>query len=37
MSDSRRRYYAVKDKLRQVLPELWAECESRIQVLTVIP
>ena len=28
MSDSRRRYYAVKTKLGQLLPELWAEWEQ---------
>lgn len=36
MSDSRRRYYAVKDKLRQLLPELWAECESRMINLSLM-
>ena len=30
MSDSRRRYNAIKKKLRQLLPEPWAECESRM-------
>ena len=36
MSDSRRRYYAVKSKLRQLLPEQWAECESRMINLSLI-
>ncbi|MDH3676466.1 MAG: transposase [Anaerolineae bacterium] len=36
MSDSRRRYYAVKTKLRQLLPELWAECESRMTNLSLM-
>lgn len=36
MSDSRRRYCAVKDKLRQQLPELWAECESRMINLSLM-
>ena len=36
MSDSRRRYYAVKNKLRQLLPELWDECESRMINLSLM-
>lgn len=36
MSDSRRRYYAVKRKLRQLLPQMWAECESRMVNLSLI-
>ena len=36
MSDSRRRYYAVKAKLRQLLPELWLECESRMTNLSLM-
>ena len=36
MSDSRRRYYAVKSKLRQLLPELWTECESRMINLSLL-
>src|SRR5262245_44352445 len=30
MSDSRRRYDAVKNKLRQLLPEQWDEDETRM-------
>ena len=36
MSDSRRRYCAVKDKLRQQLPEQWTECESRMINLSLM-
>jgi hypothetical protein len=36
MSDSRRRYYAVKRKLRQLLPQMWDECESRMINLSLI-
>ena len=36
MSDSRRRYYAVKAKLGQLLPEQWAECESRMINLSLM-
>lgn len=36
MSDSRRRYNAVKKKLRQLLPEQWAECESRMINLSLM-
>ena len=36
MSDSRRRYNAVSKKLRQLLPELWAECESRMVNLSLL-
>jgi hypothetical protein len=36
MSDSRRRYYAVKEKLRQLLPQMWDECESRMINLSLI-
>lgn len=36
MSDSHRRYCAVKDKLRQLLPEAWAECQSRMINLSLL-
>jgi hypothetical protein len=36
VSDSRRRYCAVKDKLRQQLPGQWAECESRMINLSLM-
>lgn len=36
MSDSRRRYDAVKAKLRQLLPEQWAEGESRMINLSLL-
>lgn len=36
MSDSRRRYDAVKNKLRQLLPEMWEECESRMINLSLM-
>lgn len=36
MSDSRRRYDAVKNKLRQLLPEQWKEGESRMINLSLI-
>ena len=36
MSDSRRRYNAIKDKLRQLLPEQWAECETRMINLSLL-
>jgi len=36
MSDSRRRYYAVKEKLWQLLPEQWKKCETRITNLSLI-
>lgn len=36
MSDSRRRYNAVTGKLRQLLPHLWAECESRMVNLSLM-
>lgn len=36
MSDSRRRYDAVKNKLRQLLPERWEECESRMINLSLM-
>lgn len=36
MSDSRRRYCAVKVKLRQLLPELWDECGSRMINLSLM-
>ena len=36
MSDSRRRYDAVTAKLRQLLPELWTECESRMINLSLM-
>jgi hypothetical protein len=36
MSDSRRRYNAIKKKLRQLLPEHWAECESRMINLSLL-
>lgn len=36
MSDSRRRYCAVKDKLRQLAPDLWMEGESRMTNLSLM-
>lgn len=36
MSDSRRRYCAVKDKLRQLLPEQWDVCETRMTNLSLM-
>lgn len=36
MSDSRRRYNAIKTKLRQLLPDAWAECESRMINLSLL-
>jgi len=36
MSDSRHRYNAVSQKLRQLLPDLWAECESRMINLSLM-
>ena len=36
MSDSRRRYDAVKRKLGQLLPQMWDECESRMINLSLI-
>lgn len=36
MSDSRRRYDAVKHKLGQLLPEQWAACESRMINLSLL-
>lgn len=36
MSDSRRRYNAVKKKLRQLLPDYWAECETRMTNLSLL-
>lgn len=36
MSDSRRRYYAVKAKLRQLLPHLYAACPSRLINLSLL-
>lgn len=36
MSDSRRRYCAVKDKLRQLAPDLWMECESCMTNLSLM-
>lgn len=36
MSDSRRRYLAVSEKLRQLLPEFWAECERRMTNLSLL-
>lgn len=36
MSDSRRRYNAIKTKLGQLLPEAWAECETRMINLSLL-
>lgn len=36
MSDSRRRYYAVKAKLRQLLPDAWQACETRMTNLSLL-
>ena len=36
MSDSRRRYYAVESKLRQLLPQMWEEGESRMINLSLM-
>lgn len=36
MSDSRRRYDAIETKLRQLLPEQWAECETRMVNLSLL-
>jgi hypothetical protein len=36
MSDSRRRYDAVKNKLRQLLPEQWSACETRMINLSLL-
>jgi len=36
MSDSRRRYNAVRDKLRQLLPELWRESDNRMVNLSLL-
>lgn len=36
MSDSRRRYDAVTAKFRQLLPELWQECASRMINLSLM-
>jgi hypothetical protein len=36
VSDSRRRYCAVKGKLRQLLPDLWKECGSRMTNLSLM-
>lgn len=36
MSDSRRRYDAIKRQLRQALPEQWAESEERMTTLSLM-
>lgn len=36
MSDGRRRYNAVKAKLRQLLPEQWTECQTRMINLSLL-
>lgn len=36
MSNSRRRYHAIKKKLRQLLPQQWAECETRMVNLSLL-
>ncbi len=36
MSDSRRRYEAVKSKLQQLLPEQWAAGEQRMINLSLM-
>lgn len=36
MSDSRRRYDAIKEKLRQLLPEQWEACETRMINLSLM-
>ena len=36
MSDSQRRYHAVKAKMSQLLPEQWAACPSRLVNLSLL-
>jgi hypothetical protein len=36
MSDSQRRYHAVKAKMSQLLPEPWAACPSRLENLSLL-
>ena len=36
MSDSRQRYYGVKEKLAQLLPGQWDECQSRMVNLSLL-